>query len=139
MALGAAPVYEAAARRRSSSAPPRSRSVWARSRGCCTRAALGAHAAGPATGEGFDRIVVRPLTDMRARFRHKTRQTFGALHSSRNYRLYMIGQSISLTGTWMQTVAQAWLVLELTGSGTSLGLVIALQFLPVSCSPRSAG
>ena len=68
---------------------------------------------------------------MRARFTHKTRQTFGALHSSRNYRLYMIGQSISLTGTWMQTVAQAWLVLELTGSGTSLGLVVALQFLPV--------
>ena len=68
---------------------------------------------------------------MPARFTHKTRQTFGALHSSRNYRLYMIGQSISLTGTWMQTVAQAWLVLELTGSGTSLGLVVALQFLPV--------
>ena len=38
---------------------------------------------------------------------------------------------MSLTGTWMQGVAQAWLVLQLTGSGTALGLVIAVQFLPV--------
>jgi MFS family permease len=38
---------------------------------------------------------------------------------------------ISLSGTWMQGVAQAWLVLRLTGSGTALGLVTALQFLPV--------
>jgi MFS family permease len=48
-----------------------------------------------------------------------------------NYRLYFIGQVISLSGTWMQSVAQAWLVLDLTGSGTSLGLVAALQTLPV--------
>ncbi len=57
-------------------------------------------------------------------------ETFSSL-KIRNYRLYFIGQGISLTGTWMQTVGQAWLVLELTGSGTALGLVIALQFLPV--------
>ena len=68
---------------------------------------------------------------MRSRFRHKFNATFGAVHSSRNYRIYLIGQSISLTGTWMQTVAQAWLVLKLTGSGTALGFVVALQFLPV--------
>ena len=48
-----------------------------------------------------------------------------------NYRLYFIGQIISLSGTWMQRVAQSWLVLELTGSGTTLGVVSALQFLPV--------
>jgi len=48
-----------------------------------------------------------------------------------NYRLYLGGQSISLSGTWMQSVAQGWLVLELTGSGTAIGLVLALQFLPV--------
>jgi len=68
---------------------------------------------------------------MRSRFRHKFNSTFGAVHSSRNYRIYLIGQSISLCGTWMQTVAQAWLVLKLTGSGTALGFVVALQFLPV--------
>lgn len=49
----------------------------------------------------------------------------------RNYRLYFFGQAISLSGTWMQTIGQAWLVLELTHSGTALGFVTALQFLPV--------
>lgn len=48
----------------------------------------------------------------------------------RNFRLYAGGQLVSLTGTWMQRVAQDWLVLELTNSGTALGLVTALQFGP---------
>jgi MFS family permease len=48
----------------------------------------------------------------------------------RNYRLYAGGQLVSLTGTWMQRVAQDWLVLELTNSGTALGIDTALQFLP---------
>ncbi|HEU5005600.1 MAG TPA: MFS transporter [Jatrophihabitantaceae bacterium] len=48
----------------------------------------------------------------------------------RNYRLYASGQLISLTGTWMQRVAQDWLVLELTNSGTALGVITALQFGP---------
>ena len=48
----------------------------------------------------------------------------------RNYRLYAGGQLVSLTGTWMQRVAQDWLVLELTNSGTALGIVTALQFGP---------
>lgn len=54
---------------------------------------------------------------------------FRSLHV-RNYRLYASGQLISLTGTWMQRVAQDWLVLELTNSGTALGIVTALQFGP---------
>ncbi len=49
----------------------------------------------------------------------------------RNFRLFFIGQSVSLSGVWVQRIAQAWLVLELTGSGTAVGLVTALQFLPV--------
>jgi MFS family permease len=48
-----------------------------------------------------------------------------------NYRRYYGGQMISLTGTWMQMTAQAWLVLTLTHSSTALGAVIALQTLPV--------
>jgi MFS family permease len=48
-----------------------------------------------------------------------------------NFRLYFAGQAVSLVGTWMQVVAQSWLVLQLTGSGTLLGLVAAAQFLPV--------
>jgi MFS family permease len=58
------------------------------------------------------------------------RQTFASL-SVRNYRRYYAGQAVSLTGTWMQMTAQAWLVLTLTHSSTALGVVIALQTLPV--------
>jgi MFS family permease len=58
------------------------------------------------------------------------RQTFAAL-ANPNYRKFFTGQAISLVGTWMQTVAQSWLVLELTGSATKLGVVVALQTLPV--------
>lgn len=58
------------------------------------------------------------------------RQTFASL-ANPNYRKYYSGQAISLVGTWMQTVAQSWLVLELTGSGTKIGVVVALQTLPV--------
>jgi len=49
-----------------------------------------------------------------------------------NYRLYFGGQLISLVGTWMQTTAQAWLVLRLTGSPLALGTVTTLQFLPIT-------
>ena len=48
-----------------------------------------------------------------------------------NYRRYISGQAISLVGTWMQMAAQAWLVLSITGSATTLGLIVALQTLPV--------
>ena len=57
-------------------------------------------------------------------------QTFRAL-SHRNYRLFFFGQIVSVSGTWMQSVAQAWLVLQLTKSGAALGLIIAAQTLPV--------
>ncbi len=56
--------------------------------------------------------------------------TFAALRTP-NYRRYFTGQAISMVGTWMQSVGQSWLVLELTHSGTALGLVAAAQFLPV--------
>jgi MFS family permease len=49
----------------------------------------------------------------------------------RNYRLFFGGQAISLVGTWMQQVAQGWLVLQLTGDPFALGLVAAAQFTPV--------
>jgi MFS family permease len=58
------------------------------------------------------------------------RATFSSLRVP-NYRLYFTGQSISLAGTWMQMTAQSWLVLVLTHSSTRLGLVVALQTLPV--------
>jgi MFS family permease len=58
------------------------------------------------------------------------RITFAAL-AIPNYRRYFAGQSISLIGTWMQMAAQSWLVLTLTGSAATLGLIVALQTLPV--------
>ena len=58
------------------------------------------------------------------------RRTFSAL-SVPNYRRFYTGQAISLIGTWMQSVAQGWLVYTLTHSATDLGLVVALQTLPV--------
>jgi MFS family permease len=58
-------------------------------------------------------------------------RTFSSL-AVYNYRLFWIGQLISLSGTWMQTTAQAWLVLELTNSPVALGTVTFLQFLPIT-------
>jgi MFS family permease len=67
---------------------------------------------------------------MSARFLQAARVTFQAF-SVPNYRRYITGQATSLTGTWMQMTAQAWLVLTLTNSSTDLGLIVALQTLPV--------
>ncbi len=66
------------------------------------------------------------------------RSTFSAL-SIRNYRLFAAGALISNVGTWMQRVAQDWLVLELTGSGKALGITTGLQFLPMVLFSPIAG
>src|SRR5664280_3679546 len=50
---------------------------------------------------------------------------------TRNYRLWFFGQTVSQSGTWMQSVAQYWLVLELTHSAFDLGITAALQVAPV--------
>jgi MFS family permease len=58
------------------------------------------------------------------------RHSFNSLEVP-NYRRYFTGQLISLSGTWMQTVAALWVVLSLTDSGVAVGLTTALQFLPM--------
>ena len=55
---------------------------------------------------------------------------FAALRH-RNFRLFILGQFISLCGTWMQIIAQGWLVLQLTDSAFAVGLVTALGSLPI--------
>jgi MFS family permease len=60
----------------------------------------------------------------------QVRRTFQSL-SVRNYRLFFLGQVVSVTGTWMQSVAQMWLVLHLTQNGVALGVTAALQFTPM--------
>src|SRR5688572_5847670 len=72
------------------------------------------------------------------RIERATRDTFKALRS-RNYRLYFLAQVVSVSGTWMQAIAQGWLVLQLTNSGTLLGLTTGLQFLPMLIGGPWAG
>ena len=55
---------------------------------------------------------------------------FAALRSS-SFRTYLTGYAAASTGTWMRSVAQDWLVLELTGSPAAVGVTMACQFLPV--------
>jgi MFS family permease len=64
------------------------------------------------------------------RVRRLGKVTFAALEVP-NYRRYISGQAISLIGTWMQMTAQSWLVLTLTHASTALGVIVALQTLPV--------
>ena len=67
------------------------------------------------------RVTLRRL----ARF-----EGWSAMHH-RNYRLFFAGQGLSLVGTWMMTVAQSWLILQLTGDPLLLGVVAAVQWMPV--------
>ena len=70
------------------------------------------------------------------------RFTPGRIGSSlrhRNYRLFFLGQLVSVMGTWMQTVAQSFLVLNLTHSGTDLGLATAARFLPILLFGQAGG
>ncbi|MDP9119058.1 MAG: MFS transporter, partial [Actinomycetota bacterium] len=66
-----------------------------------------------------------------SRLAEELRKTFASMHISRNFRLFFVGQLISVTGTWVNWIAGAVLVLELTESGIALGIQAALLFLPV--------
>lgn len=72
----------------------------------------------------------------------KTLRNFKSLFPAlthRNFILFWTGQCISLIGTWMQNIGQAWLVLKLTNSAYKLGIVNALQFLPMMILALFAG
>ncbi len=58
-------------------------------------------------------------------------RTFASARSSRNFRLYLLGQVVSATGTWMHFTTSSWLVLQLSGSGTAIGVNAALAFGPL--------
>jgi MFS family permease len=66
-----------------------------------------------------------------SRLADEMRKTFASMHISRNFRLFFVGQLISVTGTWVNWTAGAVLVLHLTDSGVALGIEAALLFLPV--------
>ncbi len=77
-------------------------------------------------GASLDLRTAQPLTGAR-----DLRHTFAAL-GVRNFRLFWLGQLVSVSGTWMQSIGQAWLVLTLTQSPFAVGTVTTLQFLPVT-------
>ncbi len=66
-----------------------------------------------------------------SRLADEVRKTFASMHVSRNFRLFFVGQLISVSGTWVNATAGAVLVLQLTHSGVALGVQSALLFLPV--------
>ena len=68
-----------------------------------------------------------------------SRSKAGKAFGHRNYRLFFVGQAVSLVGTWMQQVAQGWLVLTLSGDPFWLGVVASAQFLPVMVFGLFAG
>ena len=72
---------------------------------------------------------------------HARRQPRGAFAplSEHNYRVYISGQSLASTGTWMRSIAQDWLVYSLTHSSTAVGVTMALQFLPLLLLGMHAG
>jgi MFS family permease len=64
---------------------------------------------------------------------------FGTLQRHRNFRLFWFGQTLSLIGTWMQTMAQGWLALELSNSAFLVGLVASASSFPILLLSLSAG
>jgi MFS family permease len=66
-------------------------------------------------------------------------RTFASLRRHRNYRIYFLGQAVSQTGTWIDKIAQAWLVLALTHSAVAVGILAACQFVPFSVLGLFAG
>src|SRR5262245_57281862 len=79
-----------------------------------------------------------PREDLGARVGYAVRGPLGVTFPSGlralnhpEFRLYFTGQVLSQVGTWMQSVAQSWLVLQLTGSPLRLGLINTFQFLPM--------
>ena len=63
---------------------------------------------------------------------HVGGRTFASVRKYRNYRLYLAGQAVSFTGTWMQQIAASWLVLQLTHSAVAVGALALAQLFPVT-------
>ncbi|MEU8848748.1 MFS transporter [Streptomyces sp. NPDC048564] len=82
------------------------------------------------TGSGADSAPA-PTTHESPPARGPRKSSMFSSLKVRNYRLFFLGQVVSNTGTWMQRIAQDWLVLSLTGSATAVGITTALQFLPM--------
>lgn len=69
-------------------------------------------------------------TSLAQRGSHAVGRTFRSLRT-RNYRIYAVGSLLSVSGSWMQRIAQDWLIVELGGGGVALGISVAAQFMPL--------
>src|SRR4051812_40145514 len=87
--------------------------------------------ANPIGGPATTPTPARKSVPTPARARPRSINPFRALQVHRNFRLFWIGQTVSLIGTWMQTVGQGWLALELTNSAFLVGVVSAAGGFPV--------
>jgi MFS family permease len=76
---------------------------------------------------------------MTARLLALNARTFASLRRHRNYRLFFTGQLVSLVGTWMQNIALAWFVVELTSSPLAVGLLAFCRFVPFTVFGLFAG
>lgn len=76
---------------------------------------------------------------MTTALRRVNRRTFASLRRHRNYRLFFSGQIVSVSGTWMQNIAAAWVILELTHSPVAVGVLALCQFLPFTLFGLFAG
>ncbi len=76
---------------------------------------------------------------MTTALRRANSRTFASLRRHRNYRLFFSGQIVSVSGTWMQNIAAAWVVLELTHSPVAVGVLALCQFLPFTVFGLFAG
>ena len=76
---------------------------------------------------------------MTTALRRVNRRTFASLRRHRNYRLFFSGQIVSVSGTWMQNIAAAWVILELTHSPVAVGVLALCQFLPFTVFGLFAG
>ncbi|MFJ2719625.1 MFS transporter [Streptomyces sp. NPDC087437] len=83
------------------------------------------------TGSGADSAPAPTTHDSRTAPDTPRKSSMFSSLRVRNYRLFFLGQVVSNTGTWMQRIAQDWLVLSLTGSSAAVGITTALQFLPM--------
>ena len=89
-----------------------------------------ATASGSAAPTGIPTVVDPSMPADGAPPTSRLREVFVALHE-RDFRIFWLGQLVSVTGTWMQTVAQGWLILQLTGSPFILGVAAAARSVPV--------
>src|SRR5215216_5740267 len=82
--------------------------------------------------------LLKPRTSLPAGPAPPARRTLRAF-ANPNYRLYFFGQIVSQTGGWLQRIAQAWLILDLTGSPAALGVLTVAQFMPIMVLSLFAG